>query len=54
MKDRFNKLLTIKSIITISLTGVVIYLALIGKFNIEQIYLMIIGFYFGTQSVKEG
>nr|DAV57935.1 MAG TPA: cytochrome B6-F complex subunit [Caudoviricetes sp.] len=53
MKDRFSKLLTVKSIITILLTVVASYLAIIGKFDIKEIYLIIIGFYFGTQKIKE-
>ena len=53
MKERLNKLLTVKSIVTISLTVVVVILALKGQFNIEDIYLMIIAFYFGTQAKKE-
>ena len=53
MKERLNKLLTVKSIITILLTVVVVILALNGKFNIEDIYLMIVAFYFGTQATKE-
>lgn len=53
MKERLNKLLTVKSIITILLTVVVVVLALKGEFNIEDIYLMIVAFYFGTQAKKE-
>lgn len=53
MKERLSKLLSVKSIVTLSLTGVVCYLAIIGKMNIEQIYLMIIAFYFGTQVEKK-
>ena len=53
MKERLNKLLTVKSIITILLTIVVVILALKGEFNIEDIYLMIVAFYFGTQAKKE-
>lgn len=53
MKERLNKLLTVKSIVTILLTLVVVVLALKGQFNIEDIYLMIIAFYFGTQAKKE-
>ena len=53
MKERLNKLLTVKSIITILLTVVVVILALKGEFNIEDIYLMIVAFYFGTQAKKE-
>lgn len=53
MKERFNKLLTVKSIITLLLTLVVVIKAVKGEFDIESIYLMIIGFYFGTQSEKD-
>lgn len=53
MKERLSKLLTVKSIITILLTIVVVVLALKGEFNIEDIYLMIVAFYFGTQATKE-
>ena len=53
MKERLAKLLTVKSIITILLTLVVVILALKGEFNIEDIYLMIVAFYFGTQATKE-
>lgn len=53
MKDRLNKLLTVKSIVTILLTLVVVVLSLKGQFDIKDIYLIIIGFYFGTQATKE-
>ncbi len=53
MKERLTKLLTVKSIITILLTIVVVILTLKGQFNIEDIYLMIVAFYFGTQAKKE-
>lgn len=53
MKERLNKLLTVKSIVTLLLTVVVIVLALKGQFDIKDIYLIIIGFYFGTQTEKD-
>ena len=53
MKERLSKLLTVKSIITILLTVVVAILTLKGEFDIKDIYLIIIGFYFGTQAKKE-
>lgn len=52
MKERINKLLTIKSIVTIALTAVVVIQALKGQFDIKDIYIMIMGFYFGTQTIK--
>lgn len=51
--ERLCKLLTVKSIVTIVLTAVTAYLAVIGKVDIKEIYLIIISFYFGTQAVKE-
>ena len=53
MKERLSKLLTVKSIVTILLTVVVVVLSLKGQFDIKDIYLIIIGFYFGTQATKE-
>lgn len=50
--NQLAKLIDVKSIVTILLTIVVCYLAIIDKINIEQIYLMIIAFYFGTQFEK--
>lgn len=56
MKERLNKLLTIKSIITILLTLVFCYLSIIGSITAElfmTIFVVVIGFYFGTQAKKE-
>ena len=47
--NTLTKLLTVKSLVTLSLTAVVIYLAAIGKVDPMQVYLTIIAFYFGTQ-----
>lgn len=52
MKDRIAKLLSVKSIVTLLLTIVVCVLALTNRIDIEQISLMIIAFYFGTQYEK--
>jgi hypothetical protein len=52
MKEKIAKLINVKSIVTIILTLVVAYKAIIGQMDIEQIYLMIIAFYFGTQYEK--
>lgn len=56
MKEKMAKLINVKSIVTIVLTLVVAYKAIVGEMDIEQIYLMIIAFYFGTQlkESKEG
>lgn len=52
MKEKISKLIDVKSIVTLILTLVFGYLAIIGKVNINDIYLMIIAFYFGTQTNK--
>lgn len=49
MLEKLAKLINVKSIVTILLTLVVCYLAIAKGFDIEEIYLMIIAFYFGTQ-----
>lgn len=48
-----KNLLKVKSIVTILLTVAVFILALTNRINIEQIYLMIIAFYFGTQHERK-
>lgn len=53
MKEKLAKLIDVKSIVTMALTAVVMYLAIIGKMEIREIYLMIIAFYFGTQTEKK-
>lgn len=55
MKNRLNKLLTIKSIVTIVLTVVFAALSACGEISAElflSVYVVIIGFYFGTQFDK--
>lgn len=49
MKEKLAKLINVKSLVTLILTLVVAYKAIMGQMDIEQIYLMIIAFYFGTQ-----
>lgn len=54
--NRLDKLLTIKSIVTIVLTGVFAVLALKSVISGEQflvIFTTVIAFYFGTQAKKE-
>lgn len=55
MKERFTRLLTVKSIVTIALTGVFSYLSIIGAIDGGQfltIFTVIISFYFGSQVEK--
>lgn len=56
MKERLSKLLTVKSIVTLVLTGVFAYLAASGQITSDQfltIFTVIIGFYFGTQHERK-
>lgn len=51
-----EKLLTVKSIVTLMLTAAFVFLAITGKVTAEQfmtVFTVIIGFYFGTQRVKD-
>ena len=54
MKDRFAKLINVKSIVTILLTLVFVFLAIRGDISQEvmTIYTTVIAFYFGTQLEK--
>lgn len=59
MKEVFKKLLTVKSIVTLVLTGIFAYLCLYAVWNnqdipqyFQTIYSVIIAFYFGTQYSK--
>lgn len=55
MKTRLSKLLTIKSLVTITLTIIFSILAVTGKIPTRDyitIYTVIISFYFGTQAEK--
>lgn len=53
--ERVTKLFSIKSLVTLGLTGLFIFLAAKGHIpqEVMSIYTMIIGFYFGTQATKE-
>jgi hypothetical protein len=54
--QRVTKLLSIKSIVTIALTGVFCYLSIIKVIPAEifmTVFTVVISFYFGTQATKE-
>ena len=56
MKTRLSKLLTVKSLVTITLTIIFSFLSVIGKIPIHDymtVYTVIIAFYFGAQSEKQ-
>ena len=55
IKEKLAKLIDIKSIVTILLTFVFCYLAVIGAIAAQlfmTIFVVVIGFYFGTQAEK--
>lgn len=55
MKNAIINLLKVKSLVTVVLTGVFAYLAIVGRIDGEQfltIFTTIIAFYFGTQTQK--
>lgn len=56
MKNRLDKLLSIKSLVTLAMTGVFCVLALrqdISGQEFVTIFTTVIAFYFGTQSAKK-
>jgi hypothetical protein len=56
MKEKLAKLIDVKSIVTIVLTGIFSYLAVAGKIDGGQfltVFTVVIAFYFGTQVTKK-
>ena len=56
MRNRLAKLIDVKSIVTLVLTGVFAYLAAVGRVQVDQfltVFTVIIAFYFGTQAQKK-
>lgn len=54
IKKRFANLVSVKSIVTIVLTAVFAYMAIVGQISQDfmVVYTVVIAFYFGTQSQK--
>lgn len=56
MKERFAKLIDVKSIMTLTFTGVVAFMAITNKLTTDAFFDMfktIVIFYFGTQYAKK-
>ena len=56
MKNRIDKLLSIKSLVTLAMTGLFCVLALRGELSGQDfltVFTTIIAFYFGTQTAKK-
>lgn len=57
MNKRLNNLLSIKSLVTLTMTAVFALLAALGRISPQEFltaYTVVIGFYFGTQFQKSG
>ena len=58
MKDKLAKLIDVKSIVTLALTGIFSYMSITGQISGQEfmtIFSVVIAFYFGTQyGKKEG
>ena len=55
VKSRLSSLLTVKSLVTMILTGVFAWLAVTGQLSKDfmTIYTVVIAFYFGTQTERK-
>ena len=55
IKKRCANLLSVKSLVTLCLTVVFAYMAVVGKISQDfmTVYAVVIAFYFGTQSQKQ-
>lgn len=56
MKERFNKLLTVKSIVTVILTVIFSCLAMRGTISGQEfltVFTVVVSFYFGTQAERK-
>lgn len=56
VKEKLTKLINVKSVVTIILTGVFVYLSINDKITGDQflvIFSTIIAFYFGTQAERK-
>lgn len=55
MKEKIKKLIDVKSLVTLALTGVFAFLSVMGKISPEQfltVFTTVIAFYFGVQHQK--
>lgn len=55
-KEKLAKLVDVKSVMTLSITGAFIFLTVTNKISPElfmSVFSLIVGFYFGTQNEKQ-
>lgn len=56
MKEKLAKLISVKSIVTLVLTGVFSYLSVVGTITGQEfltVFTVVISFYFGTQAQRK-
>jgi hypothetical protein len=56
LKERVSRLLSVKTLVTLALTGTFVFLSATQVIESEQfmtIFTVVISFYFGTQATKE-
>lgn len=55
MKEKLAKLINVKSLVTLALTGLFVLVSIKGVIpqEVMTIYTTVIAFYFGTQATKE-
>ena len=56
MKERIAKLIDVKSIVTFSIVGTIVYLAVVGNIqpaDVVNMGYMILGFYFGVKLTEK-
>lgn len=57
MKEKLAKMIDVKSIMTLLMTGAFVYLAINGVLTAEQFlttFTLVVSFYFGVQTGKDG
>ncbi len=56
MKNKIEKLINVKSIVTVMMTAVFCVMSAVGRISSEQfitVFTVVISFYFGTQAAKK-
>ena len=57
MRERLERLLSVKSIVTLILSGAFVYLAINGEVSSQEfmtVFTMVVTFYFGSQIERDG
>ena len=57
MRERLERLMSVKSIVTLILSGAFVYLAINGEVSSQEfmtVFTMVVTFYFGSQIERDG